>query len=274
MHLRLEDKINQEIFVAIFQLLKQWSSHISMQFDKDKLYIQSMDKSHVCLTTITIKSKWFNYYECNDDTNICVDSSHFSTLIGYALKHSILELKFSAEEEPDKLYVNFLNGEKKSGDEKEEGKKTKKKDDVSFDHFYELNLIDIDEVEMNIPAVDYDVEFNIESKKWVEALNELNTIGQDLIIVAKENLVELNVSGDAAKLKVNIPVEELNEYAIAEDSTLEVSYSLSHLSKMCCSTKLSLNVEISLSDDYPMMLKYDLGQESSALFYIAPKIHN
>lgn len=272
MHLRLEDKLNQETFVAIFQLLKQWASHISMRFDKDKLYIQSMDKSHVCLTTITIKSKWFNYYECNDVTNICVDSSHFSTLIGYALKHSVLELKFSAEEEPDKLYINFLNGEKKDGDgEKGDKKKIK---DVSFDHFYELSLIDMDEVEMNIPAVDYDVELNIESKKWVEVLNELNTIGQDLIIVSKENLVELNVSGDVAKLKVNIPVEELNEYAIAEDSTLEVSYSLSHLSKMCCSTKLSLNVEISLSNDYPMMLKYDLGQESSALFYIAPKIHD
>ncbi len=250
MHLRLEDKINQEIFVAIFQLLKQWSSHISMQFDKDKLYIQSMDKSHVCLTTITIKSKWFNYYECNDATNICVDSKHFSTLMSYALKHSILELKFDAEEEPDKLYINFLNEEKKKvGDAEEEGGKKPKKNDVSFDHFFELNLMDIDDIEMNIPVVDYEVEFNIEAKKWVEVLNELNTIGEDLNIVCNDKLIELNVSGDAAKLKVNIPVEELNEYAIAEDSTLEVSYSLSHLSKMCCSTKLSLNVEISLSDD-------------------------
>jgi proliferating cell nuclear antigen PCNA len=271
MLLRIEDKNNLEIFVAICQLLKQWSSHISMQFNKDKLYVQSMDKSHVCLTTITLKSKWFQYYECNEATNVCVDSSHFAVLMTYALKHSILELKFVAEEEPDKLYISFLN--KKEEGEQGVDKKTKKKE-ASFEHFFELNLMDVDDIEMNIPAVDYEVDFNIETKKWVDVLNELNTIGQDLVIVCKEDLIELNVSGDAAKLKVHIPVGELNEYAIAEDSTLEVSYSLSHLSKMCCSTKLSLNVEVSLSNDYPMMLKYDLGQESSALFYIAPKIHN
>lgn len=266
MHLRIEDKVRQEIFVAIFQILKHWSSHISMQFDKDKLYIQTMDKSHVCLTAITIKSRWFNYYECSEKQCVCVDSGHFSILMGYALKHNILELKFGVEEDPDKLYIHFLN---KKGESEE--KESKKKSNL-FEYFFELNLIDMDDSEMVIPAVDYDVEFNIESKKWVDVLNELNTIGEELNIVCKEDLMELNVSGDVSKLKINIPVEELNEYAIAEDSTVNVSYSLGHLSKMCCSSKLSLNVDILLSDNYPMMLKYDLGEESAAIFYIAPKI--
>ena len=46
MRLIIENKSKLETFVGIFQLLKNWSSHINMQFEKDKLYIQSIDKSH------------------------------------------------------------------------------------------------------------------------------------------------------------------------------------------------------------------------------------
>ena len=133
-------------------------------------------------------------------------------------------------------------------------------------------MIDTEEDSLGIPEVDYEVDFTIESKKLVDVLSELNTFGQDLNIVCKQDVIELNASGDAAKLKVNIPVDELNEYAIAEGEELNISFSLSHLCKMCCSTKLGATIDISLSGEYPMALKYNLGDDSTVVFYIAPKI--
>ena len=41
---------------------------------------------------------------------------------------------------------------------------------------------------------------------------------------------------------------------------------------MCCSTKLGATIDVSLSGEYPMSLKYNLGDESHVSFYIAPKI--
>jgi hypothetical protein len=82
----------------------------------------------------------------------------------------------------------------------------------------------------------------------------------------------MNSNGDAGKLKVNIPIDDLNEYAIAEGEELDISYSLNHISKMCLSTKLSSSVEIFISTDYPMCFKYNLGDNSFVSFYIAPKI--
>lgn len=258
MRLIIDDKTKQEIFVAIFQILKHWASHINMHFEKNKLYIQAMDKSHVCLADINIKSTWFSTYDCSLTNKISLDSGHFAILMNYALKHNTIELKFEDESEPDKLYINFLNGpEKKNG---------------AFDHFFELNLIDIEEDSLGIPEVDYDVDFTIESKKLVDVLSELNTFGQDLNIICKQEVIELNASGDAAKIKVNIPVDELNEYAIAEGEELNISFSLNHLCKMCCSAKLGATINVSLSSEYPMALKYNLGDESQVVFYIAPKI--
>ena len=259
MRLTIDNKSKQEVFVAIFQLLKNWSSYINMHFGTNKLYIQSMDKSHICLADIEINSKWFSTYDCADDKKLSVDSNHFAILMNYALKHDIIELKFEDEVSPDKLYVNFLN-------DKEKEKKG------TFDHFFELTLIDVEEESLGIPEVEYDVELIIESKKLVDVLSELNTFGQDLNIICNEDKIELNASGESTKLKVNIPTDDLNEYAIAEGEELNVSFSLSHLCKMCCSSKLGTTINVSLSGEYPMSLKYDLGDDSKVVFFIAPKI--
>jgi proliferating cell nuclear antigen PCNA len=257
MRLIIENKSKLEAFVSIFQLLKNWSSHISMHFEKDKLYIQSMDKSHICLADIEIKDKWFSEFDCLCNNKISVDSNHFAILMNYALKHDKLELKYEDENDPDKLYINFLNEKEKKG---------------SFNHFFELNLFNADEDNLGIPKLDYDVEFTIEAKKLVEVFAELNTFGQDLHIKCSENVVELNSHGDSTKLKINIPVDDLDEYAISEGEEISMSFSLSHLCKMCLSIKLCSTINVSLNGEYPMSLIYNLGDDSKVAFYIAPKI--
>ena len=257
MHLVIESKSKIEVFVAIFKLLKNWSSHINMHFEENKLYIQSMDKSHVCLADIEINNKWFSVFDCSKNNKISVDSTNFAILMNYALKHDRLELKYEDENDVDKLYINFLNG---------------KENKVSFDHFFELNLIDVDEDSLGIPTVDYDVEFTIESKKLVEAFSELNTFGSNLRIKCSESVIELNAQGDLTKLKVNIPVDDLDEYAIAEGEAIDIAFSLSHLCKMCLSMKMSSKINVSISGELPMLINYNLGDDSKVSFYIAPKI--
>jgi len=259
MRLTIETKSKQEIFVALFQLLKNWGSYINMHFEKDRLYIQSMDKSHICLADINIKSKWFTNYDCAKNTNIAIDSTHYAILMNYALKHDTIEMKFEDEAEVENLFINFLNGKEKKG---------------AFDHFFELPLIDVEEEILGIPSVEYDVDFTIECKKLMDLLSELSTFGQDLNILCNEKILEFNAVGDSTKLKVNIPIDDLSEFAIAEDDELNVSYSLNHLCKMCTSVKLAPVVDVSISTEYPMALKYNLGDDSTVMFFIAPKVSN
>lgn len=273
MRLLIENKQKQETFIAIFQLLKNWSNVINMNFENDKLYIQAMDKSHVCLADINITDDWFEHYDCQTNNKICVDSTHFAILMNYGLNNGTIELKFEDESEPEKLFINFLNNKNAvSNDDNVKPADKKKSVKGSFDHYFELNLIDNEEDGLVIPEVDYDVDFVIDSKKFVDVLSELNTFGQKLNIVCNENVVDLNASGDSAKLKVSIKTDELEEYAIGEDSTLDVSFSLTHVCKMCCSLKLSKMMSISLSQEYPMALKYDLGEKSNVIFYVAPQM--
>ena len=274
MRLSIENKSKMEMFVALFQLLKNWGSCLNLNFEKTRLYIQSMDKSHVCLCSITISSHWFSSYQIEDSTNISLDSTNFAIMMTYALKHNKMEIKFEDEGDSDKLFINLSSNSESSFIEpsiKPKGKKVKEVQN-KFDHFFELGLIDVEQDTLGIPEVEYDVDFTMKSENFAELINELMVFGSNLNIICSEEVLEFNASGDTGKLKVNIPIDDLNEYAIAEGEIVDISYSLNHIGKMCLSTKLGQNVSLSISSEYPMAIKYDLGDDSSVAFYIAPKI--
>ena len=73
---------------------------------------------------------------------------------------------------------------------------------------------------------------------------------------------------------VNIPIEDLTEYSIVEGEVINLSYSLSYINKMCLTNKLSNEIQFSISAEYPMKIRYDLGDDSSIVFYIAPKMND
>lgn len=250
----ISERSKSDTFIALFQLLKNWSSHITMGFQNDGLHIQSMDKSHICLTKIFIQKDWFLEYNYQEDINVSVDTAHFYSIINYGSDHEQIHLDSNEEI----LFISFIN--------------INKENTSKYDHFFEISLIDVEDDTINIPIVDYDVDFIIESKKLNEMLSELGTFGTNINVICTEETLEFNSNDDRSKLKININIDDLDEFSISEGVKLDVTYSLLHFHKMCISQKLSKKVQISLSEQYPMMINYDLGNESKASFYVAPKI--
>jgi DNA polymerase III sliding clamp (beta) subunit (PCNA family) len=272
MKLSIENKSKLEMFVALFQLLKNWSTQLNLQFEPDQLYIQTMDKSHICLSNIVIKAAWFSEYFVEDATSIAVDTGSFATMMNYAVKHNKVDIIFN---QADKLFINLTSGATGSGATVSGATGSASGTTTSsnnFDHFFELPLMDAEQENLSIPAVDYDVEFSMDSKKFSDLISELMVFGPNLNIVCTEDLLEFNSSGDTGKLKVNIPIDSLNEFAISEGEKLDISYSLAHIGKMCLSSKLSGEIGVGISAEYPMSLKYSLGEDSSVAFFVAPKI--
>lgn len=256
MELSLDIQSKIEKFVGLFQLLKNWGSLLNLQFKKDEMYIQLMDKSHVCLSNITITNEWFSEYKIDNDitqTSICVDANYFCLIISQALKYQKLEIR-TDDVDPDKMFISILSI----------------KD--NYNHYYELNAMDFDQELLDIPETDYDVELSIDSKKITDLLGELSMFGEDLHVLCSEETIELSAIGDNGKLKISLPPDNLVEYAISEGEVVEMVFSLNNVLKKCLSNKLTNTVSISISKEIPMYVKYDLGDNSKVCFYIAPKM--
>lgn len=253
MKFTIENKKKKETFISIFQLLKSSSSQINATFDTDNLHIQGMDKSHVCLFDLNLHKQWFNSYEVNSKENICFDSSVFHSIISTKGDEQSLIIK---KESDDNLLIELINNTKKT----------------DYNKFFTMPLLEYEYDEMNIPSTDYDAELSLPSKKVTDMLSQLSNFGDDINIKCSQEYVDFKTNGTSGEMRVNIPIDDMSSYAVVEDEEVNLTYSLIYISKMCVTNKLSDDIDFSLSNECPMKINYNLGDDSSLMFYIAPKL--
>ncbi len=255
MKLVISDKRKKETFVALFQILKGSTNLISIMMHEDHIYMQGMDKSHVSLFDIKIMKTWFGEFELDsgDSKNICFDSTTLHTILNIATDDQVISLSY--EGDADKLRIDLTSNTK-----------------GNFNKFFSIPLTEFDNDIFDVPDTDYDAEFSINAKKIHEITSQMIVFGSEIRINCADDKVNLTTNGDLGNMLVSIPIDDLNEYCIAEDETIDLLYNLTFLHKMCLSTKLSNDINISISKDCPMKIKYDLGENSRFLFYLAPKL--
>jgi hypothetical protein len=267
MKLSIHNKNKKDLFVALFHTLKNCSNIVSIIFKSDHIYIQGMDKSHVCLYEVTLLKQWFSSYERKEEDidTISFDSHTFYTIISRCHDTQKMDIHFNhsnnnSNNNFDCLHIDLIC------------EYTEISKGV-YDKFFKIPLVDFDNVLMDIPVnADYDAEFSIISKKICEITSQMLVFGNDINFKCFEDQIHLITDGTNGEMLVKVPIDDLNEYSIIEDEIVNIRYSLTYIDKMCLSNKLSDEIHFSLSKEFPMKIKYDLGDDSYILFYIASKI--
>ena len=261
MKIQISDKKKKEAFVSLFQILKNCSSLITTKINSESLHIQGMDKSHVCLFDAKINSTWFSSFEINKDVNLSFDSSVFYSIISSKSDSQDLIITMEDDNE-DTILIQFIPQEKES-----------KKGHDCFKKFFKMPLTEYEYDEMAIPVVEYDAEFSLSSKQISEMFSQLSNFGNDIIIKCSEEEISLTTNGITGEMRVDIPIDDLSGYSIIEGEEIILTYSLSYINKMCITNKLSNDIEFSLSNNCPMKISYDLGDNSLLQFFMAPKMN-
>ena len=257
MNVVIENVQKAEIFCLIFQHIKVFSEHINIMFEPERLYIQSMDSARVSIFEIVLPSRWFDKYTCLTSTNIGVSSQILFKILNTRDRTHKVEL--ACESENDRLNIHFTSEDKNT-----------------YDKHFEVPLIDIDSEIMAIPETEYQAEFTLSSGHFSALINQLKNFGDTMDIdCSEQNIVLFSKSPDNGKMSVEINIEDLSSFAINEGEKLSLSFSLNALSNICLYNRLSREIEIKISPDYPIKLVYYLGDdESKMVFYLAPKIND
>jgi proliferating cell nuclear antigen len=219
-------------------------------------HIQGMDKSHVCLFDLKINKSWFNEYFMDEPNKICFDSNVFHSIISTKSDNQDLIIELDNENN-DTLHITFVSPEHKKGD---------------FKKSFKMPLVDFEYEEMNIPNAEYDAEFSLSSKQITDIFNQLGNFGNDIMIKCSEEDISLTTDGIIGEMRVDIPIDDLSSFSIVEGEEIKLSYSLAYMNKMCINNKLSNDIEFSLSNECPMKITYNLGDDSLMVFFIATKV--
>jgi len=259
MHLSITHKEKKQLFISLFQLLKSCCSITTIFFHKEEMYIQGLDPSHVCLFDISIFNDWFDTYkvEETDNSQISINTSFFYTILSMTHDQQTIHLHYTGD--TDIVKIELMSEENIKGE---------------FNKFFTLPLAEVETVLLDIPTVEYDAEFTMSSKKMNDLISQLSNFGNIINLQCSEEEVKVGAKDISGEMMVHISMDDLTEYSISEGEELNLSYSLHYIHKMCVTTKLSQAINFSISRDYPLKIYYDIGNNSSVSFYIAPKIED
>lgn len=270
MEFEIKNTTKAEIFASIFQHLKAITEHINIQFSPENgLFIQGMDSSHVSIYELRLPSDWFDRYTIVAPVCLGINANILFKILNAREKTQEMLFVFSAATD-DKAFIYFQNGREKT----------------EFDKTFEMPLVDLTTEMLEIPEIEYQAEFSLLSTKIYSIVNQLKTFGDTMDIICSEEKIVICADGQSTgKMSVEVDISELSSYAIEEGKEIHLSYSLNYIGNICMFYKLAREVELFISGDYPLKMKYNIGcgggetaeaaataGEASMVFYLAPKM--
>ena len=125
---------------------------------------------------------------------------------------------------------------------------------------------------MDIPDIEYSVDVEMKAEQLNTLIQELIVFNKDIEFHCNEDWLNLVTNGEIGKMSVELKEDNIVSYAVEEDLSLKKIYAIEFFKKACAFYKISEHIELHLEENSPMKIGYDLGEESSFKFYIAPKV--
>ena len=262
MNIHIQQLQKAEIFTGLFQHVKAFTDHINIMFEKDRMYIQTMDSAHVSIIEMELPASWFDTYEHKQPGTLTIGISSTILFKVLASREKTQSINIQCDAGGDILMIHFDSENK-----------------AEFAKHFELPLMDLDTELMGIPAIEHQAEFTLSAPHFANLITQLQMFGDTMEIECNEEKIMLSAnSPDHGKMFVEIKIDDLTTFIIDEGGKINLSFSLQYLHNICLYHKLAKEIELKLSAAYPIQIIYDLGgehgQNAKIKFYLAPKIND
>lgn len=204
--------------------------------------MQAMDSSHICMCTMFLPGSGFTKYECLDSMTIGLKFSVLAKLLKLASNDDDVEMHYK----DSRVELAFVNGTKR----------------------VELGIVSmlIESDSLRINDIQPGVSITMDSKEFRTIVNDLHMFDDYTVITTSGDKIEFSVSDDVACARVTLKATIDGEY------TQKTSYSLKYLSQFSKATSTSQWVELGMSADQPLFVKYDMESFGWIKFYLGPKV--
>ena len=254
MRFEIADKKKRDVFVHIFHYLKNFTDAIVMNIEQERLYIQGMDNSHICVYELILHSSWFEKWEVE---STCIFGLSLPILNKILHICSDKQTILIHSENDEDLEIDFTSDEK-----------------GEFNKYLKMPLMDITSDMLHIPESEYDVDIEMDSKKFKGIIDELSNFNEALNITCDENQGGMESFSREGAMKVVIEIDDIELLAIVEGKELNASFGIKYIAQMSQFHKVSTNCQLHLTENMPLQLKYELDEECMMRFYLAPKIND
>jgi proliferating cell nuclear antigen len=133
---------------------------------------------------------------------------------------------------------------------------------------FRLSLIEISSEDKDVPELNFGARVEMDSNGFSQAIEDANIVADSCAFCLKDSVFSVEGSGSLNSARAEFSGEHLEIFGIGKSK-----YSLEYLMKFIKAGKLSGNVVVNFSDDYPLRLDFP-GEKMGIGFVLAPRVEN
>ena len=240
-------------FKSLCECLKELLTDVNVEFIENKgIRLVSIDPGRVAMVHLIINSVEFFY--AKGTVTAGMNMSFLYRMIRSLTSGDYMEWRIF-EDNPYVMQLELYNNDRRTRT-------------VS-----DLKLLDLDEVEISIPEVEYDKIVSMPSSELSKHVREMTAVGNFVTVKATKSTLEFIAEGDLATSHITIhPTASGLNWKYSDDATgddtIEGKFVVRYLEKFG-RVGIEANVELFLKKDFPLILRYDLAI-GTLRFVIAP----
>ena len=239
-----EPKYLKESISIISELVNEASFKIT----KDAIELVAMDPANVAMVIFKLLSSCFTVYDVPNEVDLAVNLSNVKQILRRAKSNDTITLELEGNE---KLKIIFKSNNTRT--------------------FY-IPIIELEEREQKIPDLTFTAVVNTTSSVFNDAIEDVDVVAESVVMHAEPGKLNLIAEGDLSKANIEIP--ETTETKIDVKDPVKAKYSIEYLKKMISGSKLSDQVTIHFSKDYPLQIDYKVVDKVLMSFILAPRVEN
>jgi proliferating cell nuclear antigen len=138
---------------------------------------------------------------------------------------------------------------------------------------YKLNLLDIENKELNIPAAEFDSELTFPSNDFQKIIRDMINISDKIDVKSIGNKLVLSCNGDFASQETVLGETDNGiQFSTCKSSEYPIQglYSLKYLILFTKCTNLCNIINIYIKNDYPLIIKYNIASIGDIKLCLSP----
>jgi len=246
------------ILKKVLDAIKDLLNEATFDCSESGMQLQAMDNSHVSLVSLTLKSEGFDKYRCDRSLSMGMNLGSLHKILKCAANNDIVTIK--AQDNPDSVTFQFesSNGERVSE--------------------FDMKLMNLDQEHLGIPETDYACIIKMPSGDWARIVRDLSQFGESIVIACSKQGVKFSSTGDIGtgnvKLAQTSNVDSDDAVVIDLQEPVTLTFASRYLNAFAKAAGLSNQVQLSMSQEVPLVVEFKVNDIGHIRYYLAPKIED
>lgn len=215
---------------------------VRLKLLEDGLSVVAVDPANVALVIFRLPKESFAQYEAGNEV-WGVNLMDLKKI----LKRASGAASISLEEVEGKLRITIFDKVKRN---------------------FNLSLVEVSAEDKDIPELNFAARIEMDAKDFSQAVEDASVVADSCAFILRDDVFTVEGKGSLNSARAEFSGGDLELFGQGKSK-----YSLEYLMKFIKGGKISSNVVVSFSDDYPLRLDFP-GEKMGIGFVLAPRVEN